>query len=322
MGLSFRNTYVLISLLLVLCGCSPKNYYLTIESKLSPKHIHVKGTKISIAPPEGWNQANSFNGFQQLGTTNSIMVTELSGTFLEMKEGMTRANLMTKGVVIKTKTKIFINEYEGILIQADQLFNGIEYRKYILIFGNDEASFMINGIFPSSLENELEESIKKAIFTTVYEPNKEVDPFENIGFVVDITNTKLKFAKMVSNMLIYNTDGKLPTESDDKTSILAATSFGKLDIEDKKIFAINRMKQNPPIDVIEPENIKPISIDDISGYEIVGYGINKNTNEPEMVYQVILFSDNLYYLITGITNKDYERNIKLFKNVSKTFKRK
>lgn len=320
--LIFKNVYLIIGIAIVLNACTQKNHFLIIEPEISSEHVNVKGTKISIIPPEGWNQANSFNGFQQLGTTKSIMVTELSASFLEMKEGMTRANLMTKGVVLKKKNTIYINGSEGLIIEADQFANGIEYRKYILVFGDEETSFMINGIFPSSLEEEIGKRVRESIFTVVYEPNKEIDPFENIGFVIDVSETNLKFAKMISNMLIYNADGKMPTESDDKVSILVGTSFGKLDIEDKKIFAINRMKQNPPIDIIEPENIKSISIDDISGYEIVGYGVDKDTNEPEMVYQVILFSDNLYYIITGVANDNYENNIKLFKQVSKTFQRK
>ena len=36
----------------------------------------------------------------------------------------------------------------------------------------------------------------------------------------------------------------------------------------------------------------------------------------------MLFSDNLYFILVGTTNNDYEKNIDQIKKIVKTFKRK
>ena len=125
----------------------------------------------------------------------------------------------------------------------------------------------------------------------------------------------------MGNRLIFNVDGKIPTQSPDKTSLLIAKAFSEVTAADKKLFSLNRIKQLP-IDILKINSTEEINLDGISGYEILADGKNKKSGELEKLYQVILFSDSLYYLIIGTTNRDYEKNIAEIKKVTKTFKRK
>ena len=72
---------------------------------------------------------------------------------------------------------------------------------------------------------------------------------------------------------------------------------------------------------LDENKINEIEVDGISGYEIVGEALDKN-GAKELVYEVMLFTDNGYYLLVGTTNDDFEANLDLFKKVSRTFKRK
>lgn len=60
----------------------------------------------------------------------------------------------------------------------------------------------------------------------------------------------------------------------------------------------------------------------MSGYEIVGEGITKSSGRKELVYQVMLFTDNGYYIILGTTGSDFDQNLELFKKVARTLKRR
>jgi hypothetical protein len=92
---------------------------------------------------------------------------------------------------------------------------------------------------------------------------------------------------------------------------------------DKKLTAINRIKRMPYSDLkIDENKISEIQIDGISGYEIVGEGLDKSNGTKELVYQVMLFTDNGYYIIVGTTKNDFEQNLELFKKVARTLKRK
>ena len=106
-----------------------------------------------------------------------------------------------------------------------------------------------------------------------------------------------------------------------KPSLTVGKSFSKTAIEDRKLFSLNRLKQLP-IEVIKIDETNEISIDGISGYEIVATCKDKKTSEPKKVYLVLLFSDSLYYILLGTTNQNFDSNIANFKKAVKTFKRK
>lgn len=159
------------------------------------------------------------------------------------------------------------------------------------------------------------------MLTVYYEADKKIDPFENLDYSIDVTETKLKFGKSMSNSLIFTVDGQVSTSSSDKTNLIVAKSFSPITEEDKKLFVINRLKQTP-IEIDNIEYTKEISIDGISGYEIYAKGKSKKTSEIENIYQVILFSDKLYYILFGTTNDETEKSIEEIKKAVKTFKRK
>ena len=299
----------------------PKNNT-TLLNELTPEHINVKGTKISIVPPKGWTAASNFNGFQQMGSSSSLMVLEIPGPYSEVSKGLTEEGLKTQGVILDKKRNITVNGLNGEYIVAKQFAYETMFGKYILVFGNEQTSFLVNGMFPIDFKNELGKEIEKSMLSVIYEPNKEIDPLRSVNFEIDVSNSKFTFAKMMSNTLIYTVDGIIPTESADKTTLIVGTSLGKIEMEDKKQYSINRIKQYPSIKNVESKDIESVTIDDVSGYEIIAYGKNEKTDEPEMIYQIMLFSDNGYYLIVGIANEYFKENIKLFRKLSQTFNRR
>lgn len=317
-----RFIFILTIVVLTLCSYGQPKNNAEIKNELTPGHINVKGTKISIVPPKGWTVATNFNGFQQTGSSSSIMIVEIPGPYSEVTEGLTNEGLKSQGVIVDNKRKITVNGMMADYIVARQFAYETMFGKYILVIGNEQTSFFINGMFPIDFEKELGKEIEKSMLSLVYEPNKEIDPLKSVNFEIDVSQTKFKFAKMMSNTLLYSVDGLIPTESFDKTTLMVGTSFGKTEMEDKKQYSINRIKQFPTIKNVESEKIEPVIIDDVSGYEIVAYGKEEKTDNPEMIYQVMLFSDNGYYLIVGMAHDHFEENTTLFRNISKTFKRK
>lgn len=192
----------------------------------------------------------------------------------------------------------------------------------MLAFGADSNVVMINGTFRKDSGTQMGEDIQKSLFSVVYESNKIVDPLENVGFEVNVVGTKLKFAKSISNSLVYTVDGKVPTESDDKCNMVVASSIGQTIIEDKVQYSVNRLQKIPTIQGIEVQKMNNITIDNLQGTEIIAYGTDKKKGEREMVYQVMLFTDRSYYLIIGTSRDDFEENLLIFKKISLTFKRK
>lgn len=287
---------------------------------LTGEHINIEGTKISLIPPDGFIKATNFLGLQQNQSGSTIMVLDIPGPFSETSKAMTKEGFLSQGIEVKEIENFTLNNLPAIFITGEQNAYGNIYIKYVLCFGTENETIMINGATPNNLK-EIANAVKSSILTSFYEADKKINPFDVVDYSIDLTKSKLQFAKSASNSLIFTTDGIIPTKSTDKTSLIIAKSFSKTDIEDRKSFCLNRLKQLP-VEITKIETTTQISIDGISGYEIIALGKDKKTSAEEKMCQVILFSDNLYYIFYGSTNQDFDSNIKEIKSVIMTFKRK
>lgn len=293
-----------------------------INNTKTDKHRQVAGTKFLLIPPTGFIPATNFQGFQQLNSGASILVMEIPGPFAESTKGFNEQGLKTQGVVLKKKEEIKVNGNPGLFLTTEQFAYGTNYSKYILVFGDSKATYMVNGTFPKEVI-ELDKDVRESMLSVVYESELTVNPLNTVPFTVDTENTKLKFAKSMTGMLLYTVDGNVPTESTDKTSFIVGLSLANVQTVDKKLTAINRIKRLPYSEIeIDEDKIHEIEIDGISGYEIVGKGTDKNTGTKELVYQVMLFSDTGYYIIVGTAKNDFEQNLALFETVARTLRRR
>ncbi len=291
-----------------------------ISTEITDAHKNVVGTKVSLIPPKEFTKAVNFLGFQQTKTGSSIMVLNVPADFSEVSAGFTKEGLLTQGVIASKIERITLNDLPALFVTAEQKAYGITYTKYILTFGSNTETMLINGIFPKSL-TALNDGMKKALLSTVYDASKKIDPFKNVDFKIDTTGTGLMFANYVGSSMIFNRDGKMPSQSKDKASVIISKSFSTGTVDDKKLFAINRIK-NLPIEIDAILSTKPIKIDSIFGYEIIADAKDKKTGVKEKVYQVLLFTDSIYYMLFGSSEADFDANILLFQKFIKTFERK
>ncbi|WP_432670966.1 hypothetical protein [Flavobacterium sp. SM2513] len=311
-----KTTYLLFTLL-----CSISIFgQTTITTTITPQHQEIYGSKISIIAPKEFAIATSFLGFQQAETNSSVLIMDIPGPFAEVSKGLTKENLLKQGVQVETIESVILNGVPGVLITAEQTAYDVVFRKYSLAFGTDKESILINGIAPKG-NLELEQAVKDALLSTVYHADKVLTPLDSVDFEISTEGTDFVFAKSMSNMLVYNRDGKIPSETDDKASLVVAKAFSKVEIADKKEFATNRIKMLP-VQITKINAVVPIVVHGLSGYEITAEGVDRKTGKKEQAYQVMLFVDKSYYILFGSSEADFENNLRLFKKLIRTFKLK
>jgi len=311
----FPHSFVIFCLLIISNAFGQQ----AITNISTAGHLPIPGTKVSVVPPSGFEKASNFAGFQQPQSGSSIMVVSIPGPAEKVQAGLTKDALLSQGVEISEIEKLIFNGMPAVFLTGTQNAYGNVYTKLILCFGNNSESVMINGVFPKNLQ-ELGKGIKQSVLGAYFDADRKVDPFEAIDFEIVTAGSKLIFAKSMANSFIYNTDGKLPTESTDRISYVIAKSFSKVQPEDKKLFCLNRIKQLHP--EIKVDWTSELSVDGITGYELSGDVSNKKYDQDEKIYQAILFSDNLYYIMIGSANTDFAKNLEIFKSLTRTFKRK
>lgn len=292
-----------------------------LPKEKSENHIQIKGTNIFMVPPTSFESSSNFKGFQNPNDqTSMIMAMEIPGPYSEVSKGFNSEMMQKQGMELKTKKEIKVAAYNGLLIELDQSANGMAFSKQIVIYGNEESSTLINGVYLKD-SIQLGEKIKESVLTTFVDTKVESNPREALNYSLDEDVGSLKFKAVIGNGLLLNRDLKTPTESVDKATLLTDKSLAKVEIENEKLFCISRLKKYPDdYSVIPIKGINEIEIDNLKGFELFA---KNNDKENEEMYQVILFDENGgYYLFIGTYLIGSEKAISDIKNVIQTFKRK
>lgn len=281
-------------------------------------HIKVNGTKCRLVPAKGFVPVTNFSGFQNVEKSASIMINEVPAPYQTVVESFTADALRARGMNLLDKQVIDFNSAKATFINVTQLANGVVYRKQMLVFGDANKTVLVNGIYPDELK-ELETDIKTALLSTIYDSDQNDNPLTIVPFEIDIKNTDFKFVKYMSGSLLYSTDGKIPTNA---PLLTVSNSISKVNPENRKTFAEDRVKKLPDGASLSIKQTNEIIIDNLKGFETIAER-KSSSALTEVVYQVMLFDGNgNYFLIIGQAREDFEDNLKSYKDIAKTFKRK
>lgn len=315
-------------LLIIFSGSIGKAEDIPSYAEKTKEHVQIAGTDFWMIPPEGFLAAGTFQGFQDDKTGSSIMVIEIPGPFSKVIQGFEEKSLEEKGMKLLERREFLFMEGLGLLMKVSQKDSQSgAYLKWILAFGDENTTTLLNGIFPERFEAEMSGKILKALLSTVVEKGVPIDPLQAASFQLDVSETKLRFTRLISGTLIYTVAGVLPVTSEDQTVFIAGPALGRVPIPDKRGYALGRIQKYPKIKDVQIKSSDEISIDGLSGYEISAEGIQTDTNTKKLLYQTILYDERpeaqtSYYLLTGATNVNFEENLQAFKKVARSFKRK
>ena len=274
--------------------------------------VLIPGTKYSMIPPEGFILSTSFSGFQNNETGASIMIMDIPTSYSSLVQGFTKEALKTKGMNLLSKENVKYKNSDAMLFKVSQKANGINYLKQVLLFGDKKITVMVNGIYPEQAKDS-ENEIKKSLFTIERNEKLVEKPLESVNFSINVDGTDYKLVKSLPGSLLYSEDDKIPT---DKGLIGVSYSLGHKVNSDYKQFSIDRLKKLPDASNSVIKTIDKVTISDMEGYEIVA-----EDNSKQLIYLVMLFNPNKeYYLIVGQAKDDKEKNLEIYKKVSKTFK--
>lgn len=258
----------------------------------------VRGTKVSLIPPAGFTPADTFSGFQQLDTGASILVSELPVAYAQIADDFTAANLKSRGMTLIAQENVNIYAGSGQLIHVEQVADYQNFTKLILVFGDEDETVLLTAAMPKELEKTLFQSLKKSLLTAKWEPDKAVDSFADLPFVITSTPA-LKFSDRLINCLAYTEDGMMPIKSATAPMLVACQSIGRAQIGDREQFAKARIAKTALIENISIESSKAIDINGLDAYEIIATANHSETKEPLVIYQVLLFDRQTYYIIQG-----------------------
>ncbi|MEL7534855.1 MAG: hypothetical protein AAFN10_26355 [Bacteroidota bacterium] len=311
-------------IILLLLGSQSVFAQEAITSSLTDEHQQVKGSKIFLVPPPSFSVATQFQGFQDFDRSASLLVAVLESPAQALIEAFTAEALKGQGVKVLKREEITLNGMAGLFITGEQKGYGTTFNKYILVFGDESFTALINGMYPKDDAKELDDLVVKAMRSVLYVDDADTKPLEALNFSINTEGSKLQFANLFSGNALYTVDGNVPPETEDKTNFLAGQSISQSIILDDKAFAINRLKKLPYDDISFREaDVQAVEIDGLKGFSIPAIGTEPKSGDKRFIYQTLLFDgEGNYFIFLGTTNQDFETNHTLFEQLTESFSRK
>jgi hypothetical protein len=287
----------------------------------SGRYVSFPNAGIKLIKPNGFDAADGFDGFQQPSTTSSVMVVKIPGSFDRVTSGFTAEQLKAKGMTLQSKENIKIDGEKGLLISVTQTAYGIEFMKWMLVFGNDKDTKIVTATFPNNSDAKLSANLKSIVMSAKLDTTAPSATGADSGFTI-VASDKLKLTTTVNKVQLYTKDGVIPAKSPADPLFVVAPSFSRVTIADKQQFAVRRLYQTAHTKIGSVTATNPITIDGLNGYEISATGEDSDSGTPLAIYQVMLFDDKSYFLMQGLVGSQLRGEyLPAFQRMSYSFKR-
>jgi hypothetical protein len=277
---------------------------------------------IKIRRPEGFEKADSFDGFGQSETQSSVMAASIPGPYSKVTAGFTQEQMKARGWVLRTRRDVKVDCLPGILVHFEQHAAGQVFLKWSLVFGDDRKTTMVTATSPMAAARELSARLKAAVLSTRLDRVSHVDPRADLPFTL-AASPKLKLTPGINRTLAYTKDGVIPAKSPKDPLFIVAPSVGKVVTRDKQQFAERRLHQTAQTKRLAAKTTDAVNIDGLDGYESLANAEDAESGTPLFVYQVILFDSSSYVLMQGLVGTELrDEYLPEFKRMARSFQRK
>jgi hypothetical protein len=291
----------------------------TRKTDRQSSYVSFPTAGVKLIQPNGFEMAESFEGFQQPNTQSSVLTMMIPGPFAETTKGFTAARLKTRGIILRSRENISIEGRPGLLINLTQTAYNTEFSKWIVVFGNQQETKMVTATFPTANAAKLSAPLKSVVLTA----KNDLTPPQlgsNVGFTIAATD-KLKITRGIGKTLMYTKDGVVPAKSRLDPLFIVAPSLSQVTIIDRQKFATDRLAKMESIKINSITTTNPITIDGLDGYEIIA-DAQDSAGTTLTIYQVMLFEGQSYTLIQGIVGtKIRDRYLPDFQAMARSFKK-
>ncbi len=285
--------------------------------------VRVAGTRVSLLAPTGFVPSTQFPGYWKEADNSSIVISEVPGPYGELAAGFSDAAVLAqRGITLLNKQDVTIDGQPGLLVHVRQTAHGTDFLKWVLLTGDARESLMVVATFPKELMRTHSRALKESILGVRWERAKSVSFDEGLNFGV-VEKGEFRFLKRLTNTLLYSTSDVFPNKSVADPVFIAGSSLSKITVADPKSFSEARILSTAGVTEVMVEESKAVTIDALSGHEVIASGKDRETGEPMIIFQTILFDGPIYYIMQGLVSTTRApEHLTTFREMTKSFTRK
>ena len=275
---------------------------------------------MSIDPPPGFALMDRLPGFEYPAQRATIMVSELPGSAVEVRRGMTRENLAARGMTLITSQTVRAAGGSALLLLVAQRAGGVDFQKWMLVAGDSKRSVVVVGAYPKNITT-LSLPIKRALLSAAWKAPGASSSQEGLTFRVTPT-PRLKLAGRVGNMLLFSESGTTQPNDSTEAMLIMGSSYAESPITNVEAFARARASKTTRIGPLREIQGRALTLDGLPGYELVARTNDTQSGRELRMYQLVLADRTTYYLAQGfVTPQRAPLLVAQFRQVTGSFRR-
>jgi hypothetical protein len=286
-------------------------------------YVNFPVSGVRIQQPEGFEKDDSFDGFSNLETQSSVIAITAPMPYSKANGAFTKEQLKTRGWTLRSRQEVKVDNLPGILIYFEQPVGSKVFLKWSLVFGDEQKTTIVTATFPKVYEEKWSTLLKSAVqSSTRINQNTSLESGGSLPFTLTASK-KLKLTQGMSRTLTYTKDGVMPSKSPMDPLFMAVPSLGKVVIVNQLQYAEKLVRHTPYIKKLTVKSTEPITIADLQGFESIAEAEDADSGIPLTVYQVILFNQDSYIRMIGMTGTKFRSEyLPEFKAMARSLQRK
>lgn len=136
------------------------------EVKLFGDIVRGDYSGISLTPPPEIEFSQISKGLFNESLKIGITFFPDNGSYRSRVARFTKEILRQDGIELKDAEAVWISELEGRIMKLDVSTGNGNMVWFILMFGDEERTYRVTGVFPKELDAQFESSIKKSLLST------------------------------------------------------------------------------------------------------------------------------------------------------------
>jgi hypothetical protein len=268
------------------------------EAATTEAYAEIPGTRISLQVPEGFALAEGFPGIMRQELGSMVVVTEVPTAARALQEGMTKEALEARGITLLRTEPVRVGGADGTLLHATQEEEGVGFRKWFLVFGDDSSTVMIAASAPQAVESQLADLLERCLRAARWFPDRVVDPYQGMGFKLRESAVLEIRGRIPGGLLL--TRKEAPEELSPNDPILVIYPSPSTVVAPLATFAKQELTETTQFVEFENLSERALTINGLSGYEIIADAKEAEMKIPVRIMLVAVRSGNRDMVLEGV----------------------
>lgn len=291
-------------------------------ASFAAESIRVPGTRVSLEPPDEFQSASEFQGFERRELGASILVSEIPVPYATYRETFSREALERRSLFLEESGRWTVDGQDALLLRVSDASGGRAFEAWVLVFGNGQQSVLIFGSYPRDYAASLGPAVRRSVLSAQWDAAAEIGPFEGLPFEVEPTR-ELQLAGRMPDSVILTADGVAARAEPEDAFLVAGTAAGAVDFGTFESASREHLENSGLVTDIRDIRGRLASVDGLSGYELTAKALDAREGTPLVVYQLLLGEGQRRFHVMGFVGEGQAaRYLPEFEAVAHSFRRR